>query len=93
VTLSGRIAAERPDVDQLTRTPAALVLHLRYQPQENGPWRRREYGPGAAFGFVDQSTGTYRTTVGLMTEAERRAAGTRRNGNPRRRARPQPTAH
>ncbi len=89
MSLSGRIAAERPDVDQLRAAPFPLVLHLRYQTRKHGPWHRRSYGPDAAFGFVDTTSGTYRSTVGLMTEAERRAHGVRRNGRPRRPARPQ----
>jgi hypothetical protein len=84
VTLSGRIAAERPDIDNLGPSPFAVALHLRYQTRKNGPWHQRSYGPDPVFGFVEPATGAYRSAVGLMTEAERREVGTRRNGRPRR---------
>lgn len=80
MTLSGRIAIECPDVDQLKPVPLGVVTHKIRQVGKTSAWQRLTAGPGSRLGRVDPTTGTYRTTVGAMTEAERRAAGLRRNG-------------
>lgn len=84
MTLSGRIAAARADVDTLTAVPLGIVSHVVREADKRGGYSRLSAGPHAAFGQVDTETGAYRTAAGAMTEAERRAAGMRRNGKPRR---------
>lgn len=83
MSLSGRIAAERPDIDQLKPVPLGIVTHKVRQADKGGTWQRLTAGPGGRLGRVDSTTGTYRTAVGMMTEAERREAGLRRNGRRR----------
>ena len=82
--LSGRAAAQRPDVDALHVTEIPLVGHRRIRVGESAQTRRLtmgNHGPGV----IDPDAGVYRADVNGMTEAQRRTAGLRRNGLPRRR--------
>jgi len=84
MTLSGRAAEEHPEVNALTAVRYGLVTHAA---RINGAGGRAwvTAGPGCPdFGDVDPGTGAYQAVAPGMTEAERRAAGLRRNGSPRR---------
>ena len=85
MTPSRRAAAERPDLDGLKAVPLGIVTHQYRQVGEFGGWRRLSAGPAMSVGHLDSEGGTYRAAAAEMTEAERRAAGIRRNGQPRRR--------
>lgn len=86
MTLTGRAAEEHPDVDALTPVRYGIVTHS-VRANGVGGWAWVSAGPGRPeLGDVDSGTGAYRTTAASMTEAERRQAGLRRNGSPRREA-------
>ncbi len=72
MTLSGRAAAERPDLNNLAPIKYGIVTHAV-----------RTSGTG---GRAWVTAGPGRPDLGGMTEAERRQAGLRRNGQPRRKA-------
>lgn len=84
MTLSGRAAEERPDVNALAAVRYGIVTHaIRINGVGDRAWVHA--GPGRAdIGHADPETGTYRSTAAGMTESERREAGLRRNGLPRR---------
>jgi len=84
MTLSGRAAEERPEVNALGAVRYGIVTHaVRINGVGGRAWVTA--GPGRPdLGHADPETGTYQTTVAAMTEAERREAGLRRNGRPRR---------
>lgn len=86
MTLTGRAAQQRPDIDTLTPVRYGIVTHSA---RVNGAGGRAwvTAGPGRpGFGDVDPGTGAYQAVATAMTETERRAAGLRRNGIPRRKA-------
>lgn len=86
MTLSGRAATEHPDLNDLAPVRYGLVTHAV---RANGVGGRAwvSAGPGRPeLGDTDPETGAYRTVAAAMTEAERREAGLRRNGRPRRKA-------
>ena len=86
MTLTGRAAEQRPDIDALAAVRYGIVTHaVRVNGIGGRAWITA--GPGQpGLGAADPETGTYRTAVGAMTEAERRKAGLRRNGQPKRTA-------
>lgn len=84
MTLSGRAALERPDIDKLEATPVATVVHQQRQIGKAGGWRRMSAAVGRTPGYVDPETGVYESPTRRMTEGERREAGLRRNGRSRR---------
>jgi hypothetical protein len=84
MTLSGRAAEQRPDIDLLAAVPLGIVTHVVRHVGPGG-MKRLSAGPGALIGHVVTETGAYRAAVGQMTDQERREAGLRRNGQPRRR--------
>lgn len=70
---------------QLDRPPAYLVRRAIVPTDKKGGWRLRiTAAPGTV---VDRITGEYRNPARHMSEADRRALGLRRNGEPRRRNR------
>lgn len=83
MTLTGRAAEERPDVNDLKSVRYGIVTHaVRVNGIGGRAWITA--GPGRPdLGHADSETGAYRAAVGEMTEAERRSAGLRRNGRPR----------
>jgi hypothetical protein len=83
MTLSGRIAAGRPELDRLKPIPLGIVTHQVRQIGSTVFGRRLTAGPGGTLGHVEPDTGTYRSTAAAMTETERREAGLRRNGRRR----------
>ncbi len=85
MTLSGQAAEQHPGIDTLTAVRYGIVTHHIRQVGDTVTWERLTAGPGGGLGRVDPETGTYRTATAAMTEAERRKAGLRRNGLPRRR--------
>lgn len=86
MTLTGRAAEERPDINALAPIRYGIVTHaVRINGVGGRAWVTA--GPGRPdVGHADPDTGAYRAAVGAMTETERRAAGLRRNGLPRRKA-------
>jgi hypothetical protein len=86
VTVSGRAAAEHPELNDLAPIRYGIVTHaVRTTGVGGRAWVSA--GPGRPdLGDVDPEAGTYRTVVGGMTEDERREAGLRRNGTLRRKA-------
>lgn len=84
MTLTGRAAEQRPDIDALTPIRYGIVTHaVRINGVGGRAWVTA--GPGRAdLGHADPETGSYQATVTGMTESERREAGLRRNGRPRR---------
>lgn len=64
MTLSGRIAEERPDVDRLKSIPLGIVTHKIRQVGHASTWQRLTAGPGGRLGRVDPTTGSYHTAVG-----------------------------
>lgn len=84
MTLTGRAAEEHPDIDTLKPVQYGIVTHaVRINGTGGRAWITA--GPGRPdLGDADPETGTYRTAAAGMTEAERREAGLRRNGQPRR---------
>lgn len=84
MTLTGRAATERPDIDALAAVRYGIVTHaVRVSGVGTRAWVSA--GPGRPdVGNVDSETGTYRASAADMTEAERRQAGLRRNGRLRR---------
>jgi len=83
MTLTGRAAEEHPEINDLKSVRYGLVTHAA---RINGAGGRAwvTAGPGRPdFGDVDSGTGAYQAVATGMTEAERRAAGLRRNGSPR----------
>lgn len=83
MTLSGTIATERPDVDQLHATMTLLVVHAIREADRAGTVRRHSTAPRGSSGRVDRATGAYLATANRLTETDRREAGIRRNGQPR----------
>lgn len=84
--LSGRAAQQRPEVDALHVAEIPIGGHRRIQVGKTAQtWRLTMGNRGP--GVVDHDSGVYRADVNRMTEAQRRAAGIRRNGQPRRRSR------
>ena len=85
MTLSGAIAALRPDVDGPRRILAPVVVH---EVVKDGMdvFKHTRAGIGAG-GTVSHVSGSYTAEANGMTEAQRRAAGLRRNGRPRSRTR------
>jgi hypothetical protein len=84
MTLTGRAAEEHPEVNALAAVRYGIVTHAV---RVNGIGERAwvHVGPGRPeLGHADPESGTYRTVAGAMTEDERRQAGLRRNGRPRR---------
>lgn len=86
MTLTGRAAEARPDIDALAAVQYGIVTHaVRINGVGGRAWVTA--GPGRPdIGHADPETGSYRATATAMTEAERRRAGLRRNGQPRRAA-------
>lgn len=86
MTLSGKIAALRPDIDMLAPTRVDIAVHQWCADVKGGAKHRESHGPERAdvFGTVEPGTGTYQSTANTLTEAQRRGAGLRRNGRPRR---------
>lgn len=86
MTLTGRAAEQRPDIDNLTPVRYGIVTHaVRVNGVGGRAWVTA--GPGRPdIGHADPETGAYRAQAAAMTEAERRQAGLRRNGLPRRKA-------
>lgn len=84
MTLTGRAAEQHPDINDLAAVRYGIVTHaVRVNGIGGRAWVTA--GPGRPdLGDADPETGTYRTVAGGMTEAERRHAGLRRNGRPRR---------
>lgn len=84
MTLSGRAAEARPDIDALAAVHYGIVTHaVRINGVGGRAWVTA--GPGRPeVGIADPETGVYLATAAGMTEAERRRAGLRRNGRPRR---------
>lgn len=85
MTLSGRAAQQRPDVDSLRPITIQVATHS-ISPDRYGDQQRESTGAERAdvLGAVDPGTGAYRNTANTVTETERRALGLRRNGRPRR---------
>jgi len=83
MTLSGRIVDDHPELDRLKPIPLGIVTHQVRQIGDTVFGRRLTAGPGGTLGRVEAGTGTYRSTAAAMTEAERREAGLRRNGQRR----------
>lgn len=83
MTLSGHIATDHPEVDRLAVVPLGIVTHQIRQIGNTVVGRRLTAGPGGTLGHVEPGTGAYRSTAAGMTEAERRQAGLRRNGQRR----------
>jgi hypothetical protein len=84
--LSGAIAALRPDVDQLARLLRPVVVHERREVGSRGEVVKYSQAAPNVAGTVNRTTGAYAAAVNRMSETERRTAGIRRNGRPRRRA-------
>lgn len=86
MTLSGRAAEAHPDIDALTAVHYGIVTHaVRINGVGGRAWVTA--GPGRPdIGIADPETGAYRAAAASMTEAERRRAGLRRNGQPQRAA-------
>lgn len=86
MTLTGHAAEEHPGINDLKPVRYGIVTHaVRVNGVGGRAWVTA--GPGRRdLGDADPETGTYRTVVGAMTAAERREAGLRRNGRPRREA-------
>lgn len=86
MTLTGQAAGQHPEVNALTAVRYGIVTHaVRINGVGGRAWVTA--GPGRPdIGHADPETGAYRAEVAAMTEAERRAAGLRRNGLPRRKA-------
>lgn len=86
MTLTGRAAAERPDIDALTVTPAAVVAHklIPAGSKRRPTFYRYTTGPAQRLGTVDRETGAYRAAAVNMSEDERRGLRLRRNGQLRR---------
>lgn len=86
MTLTGRAAEERPDINALAPIRYGIVTHaVRINGIGGRAWVTA--GPGRPeVGIADPETGVYVATAAGMTEAERRRAGLRRNGLPRRKA-------
>lgn len=84
MTLTGRAAQQHPDIDALAAVRYGIVTHaVRIDGIGGRAWVTA--GPGRPdLGTADPESGAYRTVAGAMTEAERRQAGLRRNGRPRR---------
>lgn len=86
MTITGRAAEQRPDINDLNPVRYGLVTHaVRVNGVGGRAWVTA--GPGRPdLGDADPETGAYRTAAGAMTETERRQAGLRRNGQLRRKA-------
>lgn len=86
MTLTGRAAEERPEINGLKAIRYGIVTHsVRINGTGGRAWITA--GPGRPdLGAADSETGAYRTTAGGLTEDERRQSGLRRNGQPRRKA-------
>lgn len=85
--LSGRAAAQRPEGDALHPTTANLVAHRLVKVGKGASaWVSRQSSTAPwAPGSVDPVSGVYSAVANRVTEAQRRTAGMRRNGQPRRR--------
>lgn len=84
MTLTGRSAEEHPEVNALAAIRYGIVTHA-VRAVGKVESARITAGPGQpALGHADPETGIYRTVAAGMSEAERREAGLRRNGRPRR---------
>lgn len=83
MTFTGRAAQQRPDIDTLTPVRYGIVTHaVRINGTGGRAWVTA--GPGREdIGHVDPESGTYQAAAAAMTETERRQAGLRRNGRPR----------
>jgi len=86
MTLTGHAAEQHPDINALAAVRYGIVTHaVRINGIGGRAWVTA--GPGRPdLGHADPETGSYRTAVADMTETERREAGLRRNGRPRRKA-------
>lgn len=86
MTLTGRAAEQRPEINGLAAVRYGIVTHaVRINGIGGRAWITA--GPGRPdLGHADSETGTYRTVAGAMAEAERRQAGLRRNGRSKRTA-------
>jgi hypothetical protein len=80
MTLTGRAAKQRPDVDTLAQVAIGIATHAY---ASDG---RRSTGAERAdvLGLVDPATGAYRSAANSISETDRRALKLRRNGRPRR---------
>lgn len=84
--LSGQAAGRRPEVDALRPRVANLVAHRPVKVGKGASvWVSRQSSAAAwAPGSVDPVSGVYSAVANRVTEAQRRTAGMRRNGQPRR---------
>ncbi len=82
--LSGNAANDRPDIDELHPVPLGIVTHASRKTIGRAGTARISAGPIAPIGVCDPETGMYQAAANQLTEDERRAAGLRRNGRPRR---------
>lgn len=80
MTLTGRAADERPEINSLTAVRFGIVTHQVRQIGDTVFGQRLTAGPGGTLGHVETGTGTYRSAAAAMTKAERREVGLRRNG-------------
>lgn len=82
--LTGRAAAQRPDVNELAKQPIIVAVHdVRHVP--GGVAVRRSGAPATTPGLIGRESGEYVADANRLTAEQRRAAGIRRNGQPRRR--------
>ena len=86
MTLTGRAAEQRPDVDLLAPVTIAIATHT-VSPDRYGSRQRATTSATRAdtLGHVDSETGAYRNAANAISETDRRSLGLRRNGRPRRR--------
>lgn len=85
MTLSGGAAIRRPGIDELGPSVQQLVAHERREVDKSGRYQLVVTTPHASSGRIDRATGAYRALANALSEADRRAFGLRRNGQPRRR--------
>lgn len=88
MTLTGRAAQQRPDIDKLAPNVQPLVVHYVRRIGKATQWGRLSANPAPRHGQVNTETGTYTSDTRRMTEDERRTAGLRRNGRLRRPRKP-----
>lgn len=84
MTLTGRAAQQRPDINTLAPVAIAIASHA-VATDRFGETRRESAGAARAdvIGVVDTETGTYRSASNAVSETDRRSLGLRRNGRPR----------
>lgn len=85
MTLTGRAAQQRPDVDALAPVAIDIATHTVANDRYGDPQRETVGATRAdVIGVVDAETGTYRSASNAVSETDRRNLGLRRNGRPRR---------